>query len=179
MPAQPLAADRYAAALYELATAEDLVTTIGRDLASVGLLWQEVPELADALAHPGIPREVKEGLLQRTLDEAVHPYVINALRMLIRRGRAGALPGMRDAFLSAAEDAGRLVRVVLRLAQPTRTGDIERYRGLVQETLRREIVLEVERDSSLLAGAELVVGGRRLDASLRGRLERLNEQLKG
>jgi len=155
------------------------VVAIGRDLATVATVWREVPELPLTLAHPQVPQHTKETLLRQTLADVVHPFVANTLRLLVRRGRARSLPDLHDAYLSVAEDAGRLVRVGLRLARPIDEEVLEHYRTLIQSALGREVVLEVGLDADLLAGAELFVGGRRLDASLRGRLQRLNEQLKG
>ncbi len=171
-------AKRYAQALYEVASAEGLADQIGADLARVGQLWRRLPELARFLAHPLIGREEKERLVE-TLGGDLHPYTVNLLRLLVRKGRAELLPAIEGAYLSAAEEAGKLVHVVLRTAREVPTEELEELRAKLEEALGRPVALTVEEAPELLAGGELLVRGRKLDASARGRLVRLAAGLRG
>jgi len=171
-------AKRYAQALYEIASAEGLEDRIGADLARVSQLWRELPELARFLAHPLIGREEKERLVE-ALGRDFHPYTVNLLRLLVRKGRAELVPAIGGAYLSAAEEAGKLVHVVLRTAGEVPAPELEGLRAKLEEGLGRPVALTVEEAPELLAGGELSIRGRRLDASVRGRLVRLTAGLRG
>jgi len=172
-------AQRYAEALYELASSEGIEDRIGADLALIGRLWRAIPELSPFLTHPLIPAEEKERLLTQALRDSLHPYTLNLLRLLVRKKRAGLLPEIESAFLKAAEEHGKLVHILIRTARPIPENELQRLKVRLEEVLKKPVALTVEEVPELLAGAELVVGGRRLDASLRGRLARLAASLRG
>ncbi len=173
------AVHRYAEALYEAAAATGEEERIGGDLARLAQLWKDIPQLPLLLTHPLTPTKEKESVLEQTFGGDLHPYTVNALRLMIRRGRGAFLPQLRSAFLRAAEENGRLVRAILRSARPLSPEDLNKVKSQLRGATGRAVVLEVEPTPALLAGAELEVAGRRLDVSLRRRLERLAEELKG
>lgn len=171
-------AGRYAQALYEVAEEEGLEDRIGAELARLASLWEALPELAGFLTHPKVPPREKERLM-KSLGQGMHPYVQNLLVLLVKKGRAGLLPAIGEGFLKAAEEQGKLVHVVLRSAQEVPAGELSALRGRLEGLLKKPVAISVERAPELLAGAELRVRGRRLDASVRGRLARLSAGLKG
>jgi len=69
--------------------------------------------------------------------------------------------------------------VVVRTARPLSPEIQDKLRARLAEALGREVVLREEAAPELLAGVELMISGRRLDASLRGRLQRLGRALGG
>lgn len=175
----PRAVQPYAAALYEAAEAIGEHEQVGAALAELAKLWEQTPELKAFLTHPRVPTDAKESFLGEALGDTLHPYIVNTLRLMARRGRAALLPNLRDAFLRAAEERGSLVRAVLHTARTVAPEQLEMLRKQLQSATGRPVVLEVASAPELLAGAELEVAGRRLDASMQGRLARLAEELKG
>jgi len=176
--AQETVAKRYAEALYELAGKEGLEDRIGGELARLEGLWRALPELEKFLVHPLIPREAKERVVE-ALTDGMHPYVHNLLLLLVRKGRVALLPLIGDQFLEAGEEQGKLVHVLLRIARDLSEGELSRLRARLEKALGKPVALSLERAPELLAGAELVIAGRRLDASVRGKLARLAAGLKG
>ncbi|MFO8033579.1 MAG: ATP synthase F1 subunit delta [Candidatus Bipolaricaulota bacterium] len=170
---------RYAEALYEAAAAAGEQQRIGEDLVKLVDLWNSIPELSLFLTYPLVPARAKESLLEEALGQIMHPYIVNTLRLMARRGRASSLPEVRSAFLRAAEKHGSLVRALLRSARPVPPQEVELIKAQLGAATGRTIVLEVESAPDLLAGAELEMAGRRLDVSLRRRLARLAEELRG
>ena len=171
-------AKRYAEALYEVASAEGLEDRIGAELAELGRLWQKLPELPQFLAHPLIGVEEKERVLQK-LGRDLHSYTLNLLRLLVRKRRTGLFPAIRGEFLTAAEEAGKLIHVILRTAREVTPEELSALREKLERVWQRPVALTVEQAPELLAGAELLIRGRRLDASARGRLARLVAGLRG
>ncbi len=170
--------ERYAQALLAAAREAHAEKEIAQDLVFLGEILKAVPEFLVFLAHPSVDQSAKEELL-REVGERVHPYTFNLLKLLVRRGRAGILPKLASAYFAALEKAGGPVHVVVRTAWPLSPEAQEKLRARLQEALGREVALEEEVAPELLAGAELVISGRRLDASLRGRLQRLRRALGG
>lgn len=171
-------AKRYAEALYEVASAEGLEDRIGAELAELGRLWRGLPELPRFLDHPLIGVEEKEGFLEE-LGCDLHPHTLNLLKLLVRKRRTGLFPAIREEFLTAAEEAGKLVHVTLRTARGVSPAELSALREKLEQALQRPVAIAVEEAPELLAGGELRIRGRRLDASARGRLARLVAGLRG
>lgn len=170
--------ERYAQALLEAAHEAQAEGEVAKNLHFLEDLSRSVPELLPFLAHPRIDPETKEKVLE-VLGGILHPYTWNLLRLLVRRGRAGLIPEITSAYFQALERAGGPVQVLVRTAQPLSFEIADKLRARLKEALGREVALREEVAPELLAGVELVISGQRLDASLRGRLQRLRKVLGG
>ncbi len=170
--------ERYAQALLEAAREAGAEKAVAEELSFIQALTRCVPEFLPFLAHPRIATNVKEQVVE-AVGSVLHPYTRNLLRLLVRRGRAGLLPELASAYFQALEKSGGPVHVLVRTASPLSPDLREELRVRLKEALRREVTLAEEVAPELLAGAELVLSGRRLDASLQGRLHRLRRALGG
>ncbi|QAA76418.1 MAG: hypothetical protein BIP78_0652 [Candidatus Bipolaricaulis sibiricus] len=174
------AARPYARALYEVAASQEVVEQVGHDLSLLQALWREGPdELAPFLTHPLIHTAAKEALLERVLGGAIHPCTLNLVRILVRRGKAALLADLAPAYYREQEQEGRAFHVVARTAQPLTPDQRGALQSRLVAALGRPVTLEEVVVPGLMAGVELVVSGRRLDTSLRGRLQELAAQLRG
>lgn len=166
----------YARALFEAARERDRLERVQQELAEFVEAVREVPELRALLRDPQLDPRAKISALEAILADA-DELVRNFILLLTERGRAGELEETQREFerLVAAETG----RLSLELATAVELSDeeaariveqIERASGRTVEAARRV-------DPDLLGGIVLQVGSLRLDASLRGRLERLRREL--
>lgn len=170
----------YARALYEVASAQGVEGRIGQDLALLRALWEGDPDFAQPfITHPLVHAAAKEGVLERALGGVVHPLTLNLLRILVRRGKAPLVPELAPAFYREQEEHGKALHVVARTARPLTPEARASLQSHLAEVLGKSVTVEDVVDPDLLAGVELVVSGRRLDTSLRGRLDELAAELKG
>ncbi len=167
---------RYARALFEAAQERNRLEEVQRDLSDFVDAVREVPELRALLRDPVLDRRVKIAALSDVLagsDELVRNFVL----VLTEQGRAGELEETEREFERfLADETGRLS---LELATAIELSDEEA--GQIVQQIERASGRNVEAtrrvDPDLLGGVVLQVGSLRLDASLRGRLERLRREL--
>jgi F-type H+-transporting ATPase subunit delta len=167
---------RYARALFEAAQERNRLDEVQRDLSDFVDAVREVPELRALLRDPVLDRRVKIAALSDVLagsDELVRNFVL----VLTEQGRAGELEETEREFERfLADETGRLS---LELATAIELSDEEA--GQIVQQIERASGRNVEAtrrvDPDLLGGVVLQVGSLRLDASLRGRLERLRREL--
>jgi len=167
---------RYARALFEAAQERNRLEEVQRDLSDFVDAVREVPELRALLRDPVLDRRVKIAALSDVLagsDELVRNFVL----VLTEQGRAGELEETEREFERfLADETGRLS---LELATAIELSDEEA--GQIVQQIERASGRDVEAtrrvDPDLLGGVVLQVGSLRLDASLRGRLERLRREL--
>lgn len=134
-------------------------------------------ELQGLLLSPRVPMARRLEVVEEIFAGA-HPLFLAWLRLVIRRGRAGALPGMvevlRDEERRASGKAVGQLSSAVELPDALR----EEIRTVLGRLTGTELVLEARRDPELLGGFVARVGDRMLDLSLRSRLDQLRRQLK-
>ncbi len=134
------------------------------------------PDLDALLADREIESRLKVGVLEEVLagsDEQVRNLVL----LLLEKGRAGEVREVAAEFeaLVAAED--RVLDVELTTAFDLTDADFERIVGDIEQKSGRKVQATRSVAPELIGGIVLQAGSMRLDASVRGRLDRLRQEL--
>jgi F-type H+-transporting ATPase subunit delta len=119
---------------------------------------------------------VKAGVLDKVLGGA-DDLVRNFVRLVIEKGRAGEIREIAADFESLVAEDQRILDVELTTAHELSDADFDRIRSDIQEKSGRKVQATRAVDPDLIGGIVLQAGSMRLDASVRGRLERLRQQL--
>jgi F-type H+-transporting ATPase subunit delta len=135
-----------------------------------------VPELEEILRNPQLDKRAKTAAVDAVLGES-DPLVRNLLRLLVDKGRGGEVEEVGAEFerLAAIEEGQLSVELTTAFELSddeahSIVGQIERASGRTVEATRAV-------DPGLIGGIVVQAGSRRVDASVRGRLERLRRQL--
>jgi len=106
-------------------------------------------------------------------DDLVHNFV----RLAVEKGRAGELAEISAELdaLVAAQD--QVLDVELTTAHHLSDADFARILGDIEKKSGRKVQATRTIDPDLIGGIVLQAGSMRLDASVRGRLERLRQEL--
>jgi F-type H+-transporting ATPase subunit delta len=166
----------YARALFEAALERDRLDEVQRELSEFVQAVRDVPDLRALLRDPQLDPRAKIGALKEILagsDELVRNFIL----LLTERGRAGELEETHREFERLVDaETGRLS---LELATAVELSDQEAGRIVqqIEHASGRTVDAARRVDPDLLGGVVLQVGSLRLDASLRGRLERLRREL--
>jgi len=103
--------------------------------------------------------------------------VLNLVRLLDQRGRLTLLPAIA-AELTRLLDAMRgVVAATVTSAAPLEKDEIAEIAARLESMTGQTVKLDTAVDPSLIGGLTVRVGDRMIDASVRGRLERLRDQL--
>jgi F-type H+-transporting ATPase subunit delta len=137
---------------------------------------RHVPELHEVLRNPQLDPRAKASAVE-ALTQGYDELVRNFLRLLAEKGRAGELEEIQGEFERlVAREQGQLN---VELTTAVELSD-EEARGLLQRiesATGRRIEATRKVDARLIGGLILQAGSLRLDASVRGRLERLRQGL--
>jgi F-type H+-transporting ATPase subunit delta len=169
-------ARRFAEAAFELADASKSHDAWARDLElAARLLGDE--RVSRVLDNPSVPLREREDLVGRLVDRRVAKPVANLARLLVRRGRTGLLPAISVEFHRLLNEERGVVQALVTSAKPLDRDDRDAVREKVEAMTGEKVELQDEVDESLIGGLTVRIGDRLLDASIRGRLERLRQQL--
>jgi F-type H+-transporting ATPase subunit delta len=146
------------------------------ELEDIGAALGDVPELAALLENPEIESHVKAGVLDQVLGGA-DELVRNFVRLAVEKGRAGEIREIVAEFELLVANEQRVLDVELTTAHELSDAAFERIRSDIEQKSGRTVQATRTVDPGLIGGIVLQAGSMRLDASVRGRLERLRQQL--
>ena len=136
----------------------------------------DVPELSALLQNPEIESHMKADMLDKVLGGA-DELIRNFVRLVVEKGRGGEIRDIATEFdaLVAVEEG--VLDVELTTALELSDADFDRIRTDIEKKSGRKVQASRTVDPDLIGGIVLQAGSMRLDASVRGRLERLRQQL--
>ena len=167
---------RYAEAAFELAQRDDALDKWAKDLATAAQLLgdERVRHIVD---DPSRPIADRRGLIATLLGRRVSEPVRRLVALLADRGRLELLPAVSTEYDELLKRDRGIVTAIVTSAAPLTKDESK----ALEERLRRRTGAEVELkpviDESLIGGLTVRIGDELLDASVRGRLERLRNEL--
>jgi F-type H+-transporting ATPase subunit delta len=170
-------ADRvYARALFDAALDENRLEPVREQLAQVVAAESEVPELRELLRNPQLDPRVRSAALEELLAGG-EQLLRNFLLVLVDKGRAGQLEEIGREFERMVAEHEGIVHAELTTAIELSDEEARDLLGRIARSTGRKVEATRKVDPSLIGGIVLQVGSHRLDASVRGRLERLRREL--
>jgi len=168
---------RYLAAALEAADREDLRERLGAQLGRLTPLATAGPDLERLLAHPTMPVARKLEAVGRLLGEPPVAPLRDLIVLLIDNDRVEVLRGAAQVYQELVDEADGVVRAHVITALPLPEDQAQRLSGALGRWLGAPVVLDRRVDPGTIGGLAVRVGDRTLDASLRGRLDRLRAQM--
>ncbi len=172
-------ASRYAQALADVVFEAHLSPKeTQRQLGDFGAAWKESRELREFLVDPSFPAEQKVGLLDKLNGKlGMSQQVRNFVAVLIRNRR---IAGFEEVAAEFRREINRRLGIFEAKVVSARTLDEPERRELEQQIASLtggQVEAQYEVDSSLIGGVVVRTGSTVYDGSVRGRLNRLREEL--
>ncbi|MEO1967308.1 MAG: F0F1 ATP synthase subunit delta [Sphingomonadaceae bacterium] len=170
---------RYAAALFELASEGGTVTAVESDLDTIDAALGESAELKALTVNPRVSRtEAEQALAGVAPLLGLSQLTASFLGVLAQNRRLGQLPAVIRAFRQiAAAQRGELTAEVTS-ARALTDQQLESLRQKLTAREGRTVKLSTKVDPELLGGLVVTLGSRRIDGSIRTRLNSLDQALK-
>jgi F-type H+-transporting ATPase subunit delta len=137
-----------------------------------------VGELQQLLENPEVDSRVKEDVLARIAGSGdADEIVVNFVKLVAEKGRAAELAEIAEEFDALVAREQRILDVELTTAHELSDEEFGRILGRIEAASGRTVQAERKVDPDLIGGLVLQAGSMRLDASVRGRLQRLRHEL--
>jgi F-type H+-transporting ATPase subunit delta len=166
----------YARALYEAARERDRVDTARDQLAALAAAMETSPELEAFLVNPQLDPGAKASVLEEVTTGA-DPVVRNFVRLVASKGRAGQLRAIAEEYEAIVDQAQGRIAVELTTAYELGDEEAKAIVAKIEEASGRTVEATRSVDPDLIGGMILQAGSFRVDASVRGRLNRLRREL--
>ena len=131
-----------------------------------------MPELQALLTNPEVDSRVKSDVLVE-IAAGSDELVVNFLRLLAEKGRAGDIAEFADELDSLVAAERRILDVEITTAHELTETYFGQVLAQIEQASGRKVKASRKVDPDLIGGIVLQAGSMRLDASVRGRLDRL------
>jgi F-type H+-transporting ATPase subunit delta len=173
-------ANRYATALFELASERNALEQVEGDLASLDRAIGETTDLARLISSPIVSREDQARGMAALADQlGLSDIVKNFLGVLAERRRLAALPAIiaefnRQLAAHRGEETAEVTSAV-----PLDESQLASIKDAVAAYAGRPVQLSASVDPGLLGGLVVRIGSRMIDASLKTKLQHLELSMRG
>jgi F-type H+-transporting ATPase subunit delta len=166
----------YARALFEAAKEKGRLAKVREELADFVAAVNDVPELDALLRNPQIDPRAKAHALEDVLGGA-DELVRNFLLLTVEKNRGAQLREIQREFERLMAQEERRLTVELTTAFELSDDEARQIIGQIEQASGRPVDATRDVDPDLIGGIVLQAGSLRVDASVRGRLERLRREL--
>ncbi|MEQ6885619.1 F0F1 ATP synthase subunit delta [Salicola sp. Rm-C-2C1-2] len=133
--------------------------------------------MASVLRHPGLSAQEKIQLIRDVFENPLPEPVENFIQIMAENRRLPLFPSVAAIFAAYRHEHERIVDVTLTTAFELTDEHKQRLTQALEKRLDRTVELSVQTDQSIIGGVVISAGDEVIDASLRGRLNRLSNAM--
>jgi F-type H+-transporting ATPase subunit delta len=171
-------ARRYAAALFGMAKKRNEVDAVAANLREVADTARGSRDLMGVMHHPLLTLEKKKSVLSAVFHGRVLPDVEKFLFHVVEKDRAVMLPQIVDEFERLVDEYRGEGDAEAVTAVPLSPDQIAALEGALHLRFGLKVRLRTRVDPEVLGGLQVRVGDKLIDATVRTKLDRMNQQLK-
>ncbi len=166
----------YAKALFDAAKETSRLAVVREQFASFADAVRDSPELRNLLRNPQIDVRAKQAALDAVFGEADEVFR-NFLRLMAEKRRLAQAEEIQREFERLVAREERVLEVELVTAYELTSDEANEIIGQIEKASGRRVEASRAVDPSLIGGIVLQAGAFRADASVRGRLNTLRQEL--
>ncbi|HKR93199.1 F0F1 ATP synthase subunit delta [Novosphingobium sp.] len=171
---------RYASALFDLASENGTVSAVEGDLEKIDATIKGSDVFAALIRNPQVSRDAAAkatGAVAQVLG--LSPLTRNFLGVLAANRRLSALPEIIRAFAAIAAAQRGEATAEVTSAHALNDDQVEQLRQKLEAREGRKVKIKTSVDPELLGGLVVTIGSKRIDSSIRTRLNSLAQAMKG
>src|SRR3954469_21904787 len=173
-------AGRYASSLFDLARDQRQIESVGNSLDALGQALLDSKDFAELVASPIVSREEAGRAFTALAPQLnVDPITAKFLGVLARNGRKNELRSVIRAFRRLASEHRGETTAEVTTARPLTDAQLAALRQQLRTRAGREVAIDATVDPNILGGIVVKLGSQQIDASIRTKLNRLAQAMKG
>ena len=146
------------------------------ELGDLAATIAESSDLEAVLENPETESRLKGDILEEVIGEN-DELVRNFIRVVVEKGRAAEIRGIAEEFEALIAAQANVLDVEVTTAQELSDNEFRRIISDIEKKSGRQVQASRSVNPDLIGGIVLQAGSMRLDASVRGRLDRLRQEL--
>ena len=170
-------ARRYATAVFDLANDAGVVPRVGDDLVAIRKAIQEDETTKNFFVAPIVDRKEKERVLLAAFEGKVHDVALHTLLLLVRKRRETLLPALVVEYRKLEQQARGAEPLTVTTARELPESELRSLVDRLEKIYGKKFDAQVHVDPSVIGGVRVMMGDRRIDGTVAGRLEELSRTL--
>lgn len=166
-------ASRYAKSLIDLAQEQGNLETVKQDMEQFVSVLRANKELQAVLKNPIMKQDKKSNILNALFEKKIHPSITAFFHIMVRKGRAGILYATAQEFIREYNEVKGIVHATVVSASALSSNNLDTLRKVIASEINAEVILTNTIDPSLIGGFVVKVGDKQIDASIVGKLKKL------
>jgi ATP synthase F1 delta subunit len=170
---------KYAQSLAESVYRSNILEKVKEDFQKVKEFLWDKKEIRAFFLSLRIDREEKKKIIYDFKNYfGIEEVFYNFLLLLLEENKWAFFLEIYEKFLKIYKDYQQKISVKIKSAYPLEEKELERIKDILKKVFKKELIIEEEIDSSLLAGIQIFTQeGEKIDLSIKGKLERLKEAI--
>jgi F-type H+-transporting ATPase subunit delta len=172
-------AERYATALFELASEANAVDTVAQALDSFAAMIAESADLRRLIESPAFSAQDQVSAINALLARAgISGLAANFIGFVASKRRLFALPGMIRAYRAKVAAAKGIVSAQVTLAEQPSSAQLKDISATLKQVAGQDVDVSVRIDPAIIGGLVVKMGSRMVDASLKTKLNSIRLAMK-
>ena len=173
-------AGRYASALFDLARDQKQIDSVRRSLDALNQALADSKDLSELIDSPLVSRqEASRALAAIAPQLGLDPITANFLGVLASNGRKNQLRPVIRAFRRLSADHRGETTADVVTARPLNDDQLAQLKAQLRTRAGRDVTIDAQVDPNILGGIVVKLGSQMIDASIRTKLNRLAQAMKG
>ncbi|MBE6982227.1 MAG: ATP synthase F1 subunit delta [Ruminococcaceae bacterium] len=167
----------YAQGLFSLAKDEGLDETVLTQLQILSQSVAQEPQFLRLLSSPSLSKEERCGILDESFRGKVHIFVLNFLKLLTEKGYIRSFSQCVRDYEALYDCAHGILAVSAATAVPLTEEQAQRLKKKLESLTGKTVRLTNRIDSGVLGGVRLDYDGKRIDGTVKNRLDSIRKLL--
>jgi len=166
---------RYAKALLDLSIEQGALDNIKADVEQFVSVLKNNTELQAVLKNPIINHDKKINVLTALFGDKFAPALIAFFKIMVNKGRAEVLYSAAREFIREYNEYKGIVIAKVISATPLSENSVSALKQIIKSSIGNEVIVDSKVDADLIGGFIVTIGDKQIDASLAGRLNKLDQ----
>jgi F-type H+-transporting ATPase subunit delta len=169
---------RYAKALFSIARKQGEIDRVRQDMELILKIFSENDNFTVVFSNPSFRGAFREKFFKQVFGDQLCERTYSFIELLLDNKRELFLPGMARRFLFLYKKEKGILTVTMTSAVQLSTETIEHIRKRIASLHSCEVEMECLINPDLIGGFLLRIDDRLMDASIRGELKKIQEELQ-
>lgn len=168
-------ASRYAKSLLELVQEQGNLDSVKADVEQIIAVLKSNTEVQAVLKNPIISGDKKRGILLALFENKVSPLIVSFFTILVNKGRGEILVDILQEFIREYNVVKGIVNATVVSASALSQENLKNLEAKISSEIGAQVLLKNKVDASVIGGFVLRVGDKQIDASIAGKLQKLDK----
>jgi len=171
-------ASRYAKSLIDLSNEHQNLDVVKADMDGIVAVFKANTELQAVLNNPIINTDRKIAILKSLFEGKVAKEIIGFFTIVVNKGRAKIVYPIALEFIRQYNEIKGIVKAEVTSASPLTEANLQALKSQIAQEINAEVIISNKVDKALIGGFVVKVGDRQLDASIQGKLNKLERHFQ-